>query len=321
MYKNLNCEAIGVSGRQSELIELALTYGFAGMNLDMAPFCKQVERHGLEHAKRFLESAKLRVGGFELPVRWQGDEATYREDLTQLPKIAQIASSAGAACCRTVVMPTCDDRPYHENFEFHRQRLTEIADLLAPHSICLGLDFLAPVYHREDRQFQFISSAETLILLMKTIGAANVGVVVDLWNWHVGGDSLDTLKELSPEQIVSVCLADIPADADLQTVREDQRLLPNATGVIDSRQAVILLEEMGYEGPITPLPSPELFAGIVRDSVVKQVADAFHASWKPAPVEEPVSEEDVTETETPAEETPVVEGGESQEEQPTTATT
>ena len=29
------------------------------------------------------------------------------------------------------MQPACNERPYHENFEFHRQRFSEIADVLA----------------------------------------------------------------------------------------------------------------------------------------------------------------------------------------------
>jgi len=282
MYKNLNCESLGVSGRQSELLELALTYDFLGLDLDMIPFCKQVELRGLEHARRFIDSAKVRVGGFELPVRWQGDEAVYREDLGELPKVAEAAASVGATGCRTVVMPTCDDRPYHENFEFHRQRLTEIADALAPHSIQLGLDFLAPAHHREDQQFQFISSAETLILLMKTIGVANVGVVVDLWSWHVGGDGNALLKELSGDQIVSVRVADIAAEADLETISEDQRLLPGADGVIDCAAALTHLANLEYQGPVAPFPSPTQFVTMTRDQIVKLASDSLDEAWQAA---------------------------------------
>ncbi len=65
MYKNLNSDALGISGRQSELIELALTHKFSGLDLDLAPLCRQVQSRGLEHARRFLDSAKLKIGGFE----------------------------------------------------------------------------------------------------------------------------------------------------------------------------------------------------------------------------------------------------------------
>lgn len=41
MYKNLNAEVLGVSGRQSELIELAMTYGFIGLDVDITEVVKR----------------------------------------------------------------------------------------------------------------------------------------------------------------------------------------------------------------------------------------------------------------------------------------
>ena len=41
------------------------------------------------------------------------------------------------------VEPYNDDLPYHENFELHRRRFGEIGELLARHSIKLGLTFQA----------------------------------------------------------------------------------------------------------------------------------------------------------------------------------
>ena len=35
MFKNFCPSALGINGRQSELIELALTYAFRGMDVDM----------------------------------------------------------------------------------------------------------------------------------------------------------------------------------------------------------------------------------------------------------------------------------------------
>lgn len=43
MYHNLNPAALGITGRQSELIELALTYGFGGLELDIAGIVKRRE--------------------------------------------------------------------------------------------------------------------------------------------------------------------------------------------------------------------------------------------------------------------------------------
>lgn len=273
MYRNLNCESLGVSGRQSEVIELALTYRFGGMDLNMSDFVKQVELRGLEHARRFIDSAKIKIGGFDLPIRWQGDDATYREDLVKLPQIAETAASIGAVTCRTVVMPTSSERPYHENFEFHRQRLTEIAEHLG--AVRLGLDFLAPAYHREENQFHFISSAEPLVLLAKTINSPNLGVMLDVWNWHVGGHGLDLIKELTADQIVGVRFADLRADADRETVKEDQRMLPGRGGAIDCEAIWRHLLDIGYEGPVTPYPHPSGFGSMTRDNIVKEAGDVM----------------------------------------------
>ena len=55
MFKNLNPLAIGVSGHQSEIIELALTYGFAGMDLNMAEFASRARLKGMPYAKRLIQ--------------------------------------------------------------------------------------------------------------------------------------------------------------------------------------------------------------------------------------------------------------------------
>ena len=54
MFKVLSCDALGISGRQSEIIELALSYRYSGIEIDIPLFCKQVELRGIEHARRFI---------------------------------------------------------------------------------------------------------------------------------------------------------------------------------------------------------------------------------------------------------------------------
>ena len=282
MYKNLNTEGLGISGRQSELIELTLSYGFKGLDLDIEAFQKQAETRGLDYARRLLDSAKLKIGGFDLPVAWQGDDGTFKSDLERLPQWAQLASEIGATGCRTTILPACDDKPYHENFEFHRHRLTDIAEALAPYSIRLGLDFIAPAGRREGRVHQFISTPDALLLLIKTTGVANIGVVVDLWHWHVGGGTLDQLSELKAEQIVMVRVADVPDDVELESIQEHQRLLPGESGVVDTVAALTLFSQLGYDGPVTPLPDASQFSGMTRDRIVRQSSETLGAQMKAA---------------------------------------
>lgn len=291
MYKNLNSWSLGVSGRQSELIELALTYGFRGIEIDMRDLAKRVENQGLDRACRFLVSgakAGLKVGGFDLPINWQSEENIFKADLIRLEKIMEIARHVGAQGCSTTVMPAHDKLPYHENFEFHRQRLGAIADVLRPYDVRLGLAFRAAAYHRADRPFEFIHQAEPVLTLIKTIGVPNVGLTLDTWNWWVGGGGMDQISELNPNQVVSVKLADLPVDAKLATIQDHQRGLPNASGTIDCKAVVVKLFKMGYQGPVAIVPTPGCMRGMTRDSIVQKTGQILEDYWITVGLSKPV---------------------------------
>ena len=89
MFKNLSTDGLGISGRQSEIIELVLSFGFKGIDLDLLDFQRQVATHGLPHARRLLDSARLKIGTFALPLIWDEDDETYRQGLEKLPESAQ----------------------------------------------------------------------------------------------------------------------------------------------------------------------------------------------------------------------------------------
>lgn len=280
MFLNLNAAALGISGHQSELIELALTYDFKGMEFDLLSFARQVDMNGYDHTVRFIESAGLVLGSFDLPVNWQGDDAVFHEELERLSALAEVAARLGATGCRTVVMPASNDRPYHENFEFHRQRFTQIGDVLAKHDIQLGLDFEATTAHRDGCQNPFIHSPDALITLAKTVGKPNVGIVVDFWKWHVAGGSLELVRDVSADQIVVVRAADIATDVDLESISDEERLLPGATGVIDSAGVLDHLADIGYEGPVTPFAHGDQFKGQTRDAIIRAAGNSIKLPTK-----------------------------------------
>src|SRR5262245_289928 len=130
MFKNLCPALLGVSGRESEIIELTLSHGFKGLDLDLGAFAEQVASQGLARASRLLTSARLKLGSFVLPPGWREDAAEYAAGLKQLSSLAEIARQVGCPRATTLVEPGSDTRPYHENFEVHRRRLAEMGDLL-----------------------------------------------------------------------------------------------------------------------------------------------------------------------------------------------
>jgi sugar phosphate isomerase/epimerase len=281
MFKNLSAEILGISGRTSELIEPALSHGFKGFDLDLIDFASQIEAQGLDKAARLIKSARLKIGYFRLPVRWHDDEH-YRDDLARLASLAGIAAELGCSRAVTRVQPGDDARPYHENFEFHRRRLAEMAGVLADANIRLGLEFLAPLDCRRGLAFQFIQTADELLLLLRNINATNIGLALDTWHWQVGGGKLDQLATLGADKVVGVWLADgtspvTAADAELAS-----RRLPSDSGIVDNAAVLSILAQWRFDGPVTPAPDRSEFVGLSRDAIIKQAGAAMDRVWKAA---------------------------------------
>ncbi len=282
MFKNLSTDGVGVSGRQSEVIELALSFGFKGIDLDLVDFQQQVKTHGLPHARRLLDSARLKVGTFRLPLVWDDSDEAYQESLRALPDWLQLASDIGAKRAVTTIAPANDARPYHENFEFHRRRLAEVGEKLAALGIRLGIEFVASADARKNRAFQFIHTFDAVVTLVNMIRSANVGAVIDSWQIFAAGNSFDDIRKLAADRIVAVSLSDAPAGADPATLNERDRLLPGETGTIDSAALLTMLGEIGFDGPVSPRAHRERLAGLRRDQIVKLAGERVDQAWKAA---------------------------------------
>jgi sugar phosphate isomerase/epimerase len=282
MFKNLSTDGVGVSGRQSEIIELALSFGFKGVDLDLLDFLEQVKVHGLPHARRLLDSARLKIGTFRLPLTWDDSDEAYQAGLRVLPDLLELAAGIGAKRAVTMIAPANDVRPYHENFEFHRRRLTEIGERLAADGMRLGIEFTASANARKNRAFQFIHSFDAVVMLVNMVRAPNVGAVIDPWQILAAGSRLDEIRKLSADRIVAVSLSDAPADVDPTAMGEGDRLLPGETGKIDSAAILTMLAEIGFDGPVSPRAHRNRLAGLRRDQIVKLAGERVDQAWKAA---------------------------------------
>jgi sugar phosphate isomerase/epimerase len=277
MFKNLNPLAIGVTGHQSEIIELALTYGFAGIDLNMGEFASRARLKGMPYAKRLIQSAKIRIGTFPLSIDLEADDETFQKELKKLPELADCAKELGCTRCTTTLAPAGDARPYHENFEFHRRRLHEIGTVLKPAGVRLAVGFQAAESLRQNQAFQFIHDLDALTLLLNMVAEPNVGLLLDTWDVVACGASIDAVNKMPGEQIVAVQVADMPAAAPLPELDEKtSRLLPGGeNGRIDVAGFLAVLREKGYDGPVTAKPSRGAFQSRRRDVVIKQTSEAL----------------------------------------------
>jgi sugar phosphate isomerase/epimerase len=265
---------------------MALTYGFKGFDLDMREFMRKVSSRGRDAAGRYLQSAQVRLGfrvsTFELPVRWTDEENVYKQDLDKLAPLAETAASLGAKGCYTMVPPASDKLAHADNFALLQQRLGPVADILARQKIQLGLGLNALPKSRKDKKHEFVHQVDPFLTLLGKLGIDNVGIVLDLWHWKIGGGTIKQIRELSPGQIVQVRVCDAPADADPAKITEDQRLLPGKGGLIDAVTAMRILGEMEYDGPVSPVANPKTLTGMTRDRIVRIAGEALDAVWKEA---------------------------------------
>jgi sugar phosphate isomerase/epimerase len=284
MFKNLCPAALGVSGRESEIIELALSHGFKGVDLELVEFAEQARTQGVAKAARLLASSRLKLGSFALPVRWQRDTPDYQADLAQLAELAPMARELGCTRAVTAIEPDSDERVYHENFEFHRKRLAELGGKLAEFGMKLGVGFAAPASCREDRRHQFMQKADEVLMLLGSVAARNVGLALDTFHWHLGGGTAEQLRALGGERIVTVALGDVEPGCTAADAGPADRRLPFEGGAADCPGILSVLAELKYEGPVTPTADQSQLAGQSRDQIVKQAAAACDAVWKIAGV-------------------------------------
>ncbi len=284
MQKTLSPSALGLAGHESEMLELALTFGFQAVEQDMAEFAGRVKLHDLAYAKRLLASARLPVGIFALPFRLDVEEVQFRRGLEKLREQGPLAVEVGCRTCVTTLAPGHETRPYHENFELHRQRLTEVCGVLEPAGIRLGVGFRGTVSARKGKALEFIHSLDALATLAKMVGAPNLGPVFDVWETFVSGGSVEELGGLSPAEIVAVYLSDLPDEVDPAAATERDRLLPRSAGRIPSAAALAGLAAGGYAGPVIPRAHPSQLRGLRRDQIAQRAAAALDALEREAGV-------------------------------------
>lgn len=282
MFRNFSAGALGVSGTTSEMIELALSFGFKGLDLDIVELARQAESSTLDKVRRPYDSARLKFGAFRLPVEWHEDSERLKHDLAALPAYLKVAKAVGCSRAITTVEPAGDMRPYHENFEYHRRTLEELAKATDAYGIQLGIEFVAPLSHRQNRAFQFIQTVDQFLLLFKSTHAGNLGIVLDTWNWHLGGGTLDYLQAIEGDKVVAVYLADCDPEVTSANATEAAQRLPGETGAIDCAAILTTLAEKGFTGPVTPYAFRGNLAGQGRDKIVKAASAALDKVWKHA---------------------------------------
>ena len=284
MFRNLSTFGLPLSGRPSELIELALSFGFDGMDIDLLDLEKQAEIYGVEHARRLMVSARLKSGSFRLPVRLDGPEKEFEAELAALPKRLELAAAAECHRAIATVAPTSDEHSFKDFFELHRIRLHTIGDLLAPHGIQLGLAIRPERPAEETTASPFIATFEALLGLV-AVSHERIGAVVDAWALHATGEPVEMVAKVPKGRIVEVRLSDAPRGVTGAELTEAGRLMPGETGAIASAEVLKAAAATGFDGPVTPWAHRSTLTGRGREKIVRLAGERMEQAWKEADME------------------------------------
>jgi sugar phosphate isomerase/epimerase len=284
MFRNLSTFGLPLSGRPSELIELALSFGFDGMDIDILDLQKQAEIYGLEHARRLMVSARLKSGSFQLPVRLDAPESEYETDLAALPARLELAAASDCSRAVATLAAGSDEHSFKDFFELHRLRLHTIGDLLAGHGIMLGLAIKPEAAARAELANPFIHNFEGLLGLVAT-AHERIGAVVDAWALHVTGEPLDMIGKVPAGRIVEVRLSDAPQDTTAADLTTAERLMPGETGVIPLGPVLQAAAAAGFDGPATPYAARSTLAGRGREKIVRLAGERMEQAWREAGLE------------------------------------
>ena len=230
MYKILNLKGLGVAGRQNELIELALTHGFKGVEIDMVDLVGRHDALGKEFACQFLQSANMDIGAFDLPIDFGGTDEEFVKSCESLETIMDLAETLNAKRCRIRIQPNSETVSFNENQDRHRERIEDIAARMEGHGIRVGLFLQASQAVEADGNYKFVQTAEEIMKLCKDIGHDNVGLSIDVWEWLAGSGGLDQISELDPKMIVEVIYSDLSAEATPGSLKRADRVLPSTGG-------------------------------------------------------------------------------------------
>jgi len=276
MYKALNTGAIGVRADFARAVELASKHGFKGIYISPG----EVLRIGPDKARQMLENHYLVAAGFGLPVEYRRDEETFRKGLAELPRQAEAAAAVGCTRCSTWITPASNDRTFEENFEFHRQRLGEVAKILANYKIRFALEFVGPKTSRAGRKHEFIYTGPPMLKLCEAIGTGNCGLLLDCWHWYTSGGTVEDFSRYSNASIVDVHVNDAPAGVPVEEQKDNVRGMPGETGVIDIRGFLQGLKKIGYDGPLMAEPFSDRLRKMEAEDAVRATKESLDKIWK-----------------------------------------
>jgi sugar phosphate isomerase/epimerase len=278
MYVSLN----GSVTRQMpwpDFARLASKLGYGGVDVNF----NAAKAEGVDATRALLAELKLKPAVCNLPVPYaSSDEAAFQEAMKQLEENARFANAIGLNRMMVVLSPG-SPTPKDERKKLLKDRLTAIGEVLAKSQIRLGLEFLGPLYMRQNPKspYPFIWTLPETVAFANECGP-NIGAILDAWHWFHSGGTTDEIVKAGKQAIVHIHISDAKPAAP-EEVRDNHRHMPGE-GIIDLVGFLKALSAIGYEDGISPEPLGRVPAEMSPEDGARLALETTRAVMKKAGV-------------------------------------
>ena len=221
-------------------VTAAAAAGYTGIGLSLEDYEACLGRGWTpQDMRHVLDEHRIAVGEVEFLAGWAYDDARARRDRCREERLYALVDALGGHRIHVGFVDPPSSLPPQVQVA---ARLGALSDRAAAHDLVVAFEFF-PYSAVPD-----IAAAWGLVSLADR---PNLGVLVDSWHFYRGSGGEAALREVPPQKIVGIQLADADADVvgDLEEDTVKRRRLPGE-GALDVVRLVTVLHDMGVEAAI-----------------------------------------------------------------------
>ena len=250
---SLNPGSIGLKCSPQELLDFAIAYKFSAISPPMGAL---LQMNSIDQQNYLAKMKRHHIvfdsGG--LPIEFRTSDEVFQKGFQYLKNNVKAIAALTIPSFVTWIMPTHKQLTYTQNFEQHRIRLQQIADVLSQEGLRLGLEYVGPKTLMARDKYAFIHTISELRELISAIETNNVGYLLDSFHTYCAEDQFEDMNFLEAKDIVSVQINDAVASRSPSTQLDFERELPGASKFIDLKSFVEFIQSKAYNGAVSAEP-------------------------------------------------------------------
>lgn len=270
----LNPGLIGVKANLQEAIDYAIKYKYEAVSPYINETLKFTDSQ-ISDVVGKAQANKLDWDTTNIPVEYRQSKMKFNEDFKGLKKFVQTMEKMGATRLNTWIISSSRDLTYTENMKQTAYRLGECAKVMKDHGVRLGIEYLGMRTLLTAARYPFVCTLKECKELIANIDESNVGMVLDTFHWYCAGETIDDLRTLKAEDVSHVDLNDARTGFTRLEQQDGKRELPMATGVINTKEFMQGLLDIGFDGPLRTEPFNQVLNDMDNDAALMLNMDAL----------------------------------------------